>query len=135
MHKTPDGKDTNAPSRSLPELKKALRYLKDDCDKPEPCLENCPYWFECNSVFYPRLHVPHAVIMDALAYIQQLEAERLELQNRIHEQRRQLRLLHAMYEWALSILRKAKQNDRAKLKRWLQDRGFDPKTYELPNEE
>ena len=88
--KTHDGKDKNVPSKSLPELKKAFRYLKDDCDKPESCLDNCPYWLECNSVFYPRLHVPNAVLADALAHIENLESSLLNAQERIKQLEAQL---------------------------------------------
>ena len=67
---------------------------------------------------------------DALAYIMQLEEDKKRLQERICNQRRQLKLLHAMYEWALSVLQKAKMNDRAKFQRYLLDRGIDLNTDE-----
>lgn len=67
---------------------------------------------------------------DALAYIQRLEEDKKHLQERICNQRRQLKLLNAMYEWALSVLQKAKMNDRAQFERYLLDRGIDLNTDE-----
>lgn len=69
---------------------------------------------------------------DAMLYIQQLEEDKKRLQERICNQRRQLRVLHAMYEWALSVLQKAHMNDRAKLQAWLRKRGYELGTFELP---
>lgn len=73
-----------------------------------------------------------AVIEDTITLIDQLEAKKKHLQNKICNQRRQLRLLHAMYEWALGRLQKAKLNDRAHFQRWLMERGYDLSTLELP---
>lgn len=69
---------------------------------------------------------------DALAYIQRLEADRFELQTRIHNQKRQLRKLHATYEWALSVLIRENLNDRAELQYWLRERGFNLSERECP---
>lgn len=59
MGKTPDGKDTNVPSKTPEEIKKGL--------------ERCKNGAHCNSC----LSVYHCQVeADALAYIEQLESER-----------------------------------------------------------
>lgn len=102
------------------EIKKGLEC----CSRSDSCPQECPYYDvqSCGSVSK----------LDALAYIQQLDEEKKQLQKRICDQRRQLRLLHAMYEWALSRLQKAKLNDRAHFQHWMWERGYDLETLELP---
>ena len=97
------------------EIKKRLERCKNEahCD-------TCPSAFHCQ------------IEADALAYIQQLEDDKKRLHERIANQRRQLRLLHALYEWALSRLRKAGLNDHAHLQAWLRDKGYAPCTFDLP---
>lgn len=86
----------------------------------------CPYEGECHLPFGSD---PES---DALALIQQHEEEKKCLQESICNQRRQLRVLHAMYEWALRRLQKAGLNDRANFQAFLRKKGYDLATMELP---
>lgn len=107
------------------DIKKALDCCASTTPIYDPCGE-CSYAenrFGACSVF---------VCYDALALIQQLEEDKKRLQERICNQRRQLRVLHAMYEWALGRLQKAKLNDRAHFQAFLRERGYDLATMELP---
>lgn len=111
------------PRKTPEEVKKGLECCAKN--KPYPCNE-CPYERTFEEEWSCKLH------SDALAYIQQLDEEKKQLQKRICDQRRQLRLLHAMYEWALSRLQKANLNDRAHFQHWMWERGYNPETLELP---
>lgn len=100
-------------------------------------LEVCGKQAECNLCGYFHSHPVNEncvelLLADNLALIQQLEEDKKRLQERICNQRRQLRVLHAMYEWALGRLQKAKLNDRANFQAFLRERGCDLSTMELP---
>ena len=83
-------KNTKTPE----DVKKGLEC----CGKSAITCDVCPYDGECH---LPFCSDPES---DALALIQQLEEDKKRLQERICNQRRQLRVLHAMYEWALGRL-------------------------------
>lgn len=96
------------------------------CGKSAITCDVCPYYGECHLPFGSD---PES---DAIALIQQLEEEKKQLQKKISNQRRQLRVLHAMYEWALGRLQKANLNDRAHFQAFLRERGYDLETMALP---
>ena len=104
------------------EIKLWVEYMSTTnvAKKIEIMNQGCPYQFN------------EDIAADALALIQQLEEDKKRLQERICNQRRQLRVLHAMYEWALGRLQKAKLNDRAHFQAFLRKRGYDLATMELP---
>lgn len=109
---------------SLPEMiKKGLECCSDKDMQWKNC-EQCSYgcFGGCSNLLHE----------DALEYIRQLEEENEHLQEKIRNQRRTLRLCHAMYEWALGRLKKARLNDRAHFQAWLRERGYDLTTMELP---
>ena len=61
---THDGKDANVPSKTPEEIKKGLK----NCGPDGACKEKCPY-------YEPNAGCVGELIRDALAYIQQLEAQ------------------------------------------------------------
>ena len=106
--------------RTLKEIKKGMGL----CYAPVCDCSECPYFEQedCD------LHLA----TDVAALIQQLEEDKKRLHERICNQRRQLRVLHAMYEWALGRLQKANLNDRAHFQAFLRERGYDLATMEIP---
>lgn len=104
-------------SKTPEEIKKSLEPC--ECMDGYNCT-SCKFKYQCQA----KAH--------ALLLVEQLEEEKKQLQKIICDQRRQLRLMHAMYEWALERLQKAKLNDRAHFQAWMRTKGYDPATLELP---
>ena len=114
--------------RTIEQVKKGMKCIisqdNGDCEDYYTC-HGCP-------CFDPEHGSNEGVIEEGLEAIQQLEEEKKQLQKKISNQRRQLRVLHAMYEWALGRLQKANLNDRAHFQAFLRERGYDLATMALP---
>jgi len=91
----------------------------------------CGYCEDCSYREYRGRNCTGMARADVLVLIQQHEEDKKQLQKTICNQRRQLRVLHAMYEWALGRLQKANLNDRAHFQAFLRERGYDLATMAL----
>ena len=73
------------------EIKKGLEFGKENCLNAKCCVDECPYE-TCCDVSYPDVmaEVPRTMLCDALALIQQLEADKIALLEESHAIRKDL---------------------------------------------
>lgn len=86
------------------EIKRGLEIAKTNCLYVEGCEGICPYNKNCDVSDQDKMaEIPRAIVSDALAYIQQLERENAQKDERIL----QLGMINAEYKHVLGYIKHA----------------------------